>query len=167
MASASRAFGNSRQTHPKHQPVRGHKRQSGRFTPTQHNDLLPKHEDFCFQRRSRPKQIDDEAKYQPDENQHPAQRRPILYAAPTGFNLRQGHLSAAGSDNQMTGLRTAHANAKPFLAQNRTCSEFGALAVFVGLRQAPDSKGPRCSTRSPMFCEGVPCYKEPHELQFF
>jgi hypothetical protein len=25
-----------------------------------------------------------------DENQHQAQRRPILYAAPTGFNLRQG-----------------------------------------------------------------------------
>jgi hypothetical protein len=48
-----------------HQPIRGHKRPSGRFRPPQHNDLLPKHKDFCFQRRSRPKQIDDETKYQP------------------------------------------------------------------------------------------------------
>jgi len=27
-------------------------RQSGRLTPAQHNDLLPKHQDFCLQRRS-------------------------------------------------------------------------------------------------------------------
>jgi hypothetical protein len=46
--------------------------------PPQHNDLLPKHEYFCFQRHSRPKQIDDETKYQSDEIQHQAQRRPIL-----------------------------------------------------------------------------------------
>jgi hypothetical protein len=50
-----------------YQPVRGHEWQSGRFTPAQHGDLLPKHEDFCFQRRSRPKQIDDETKYQSDK----------------------------------------------------------------------------------------------------
>jgi len=36
----------------KHQPVCGHELKSGRLTPAQHNDLLPKHEDFCFQRRS-------------------------------------------------------------------------------------------------------------------
>jgi hypothetical protein len=30
---------------------------------------------FCFQRRSRPKQIDDGTKYQSDEIQHQAQRR--------------------------------------------------------------------------------------------
>ena len=68
-----------------HQPIRGHKRPSGRFRPPQHNDLLPKHKDFCFQRRSRPKQIDDETKYQSNDNQYQAQRRPILCAAPTGF----------------------------------------------------------------------------------
>jgi hypothetical protein len=79
-----------------HQPIRGHKGPSGRFRPPQHNDLLPKHKDFCFQRRSRPKQIDNETKYQPDENQHQAQRRPILYAAPTGFNLRQGQRPVLG-----------------------------------------------------------------------
>src|SRR5215216_7814788 len=32
---------------PQHQLVRRHERQSGRLTPAQHNDLLPKHEDFC------------------------------------------------------------------------------------------------------------------------
>jgi len=36
----------------KHQPVCGNERQSDWFTPAQHNDLLPKHDDFCFQRRS-------------------------------------------------------------------------------------------------------------------
>src|SRR5215204_7353078 len=43
----------------KQQPVRGHEWQSGRLSPAEHNDLLPKHEDFRFQRRSRPKQIDE------------------------------------------------------------------------------------------------------------
>jgi hypothetical protein len=40
-------------------PVRGQEWQPGWFAPTQDNDLLPKHYDFCFQRRSRPEQIDD------------------------------------------------------------------------------------------------------------
>src|SRR5215211_5832713 len=71
-----------------HQPVCGREWKSGCLTPTQHNDLLPEHEDFCFQRRSRSKQIDDELKYQSDEIRHPAQRRPILYVTPTEFNLR-------------------------------------------------------------------------------
>jgi hypothetical protein len=72
----------------KQEPVCGREWQSACLPPAQHNDLLPKHEDFCFQRRSRSKQIDDEAKYQSDEIRHPAQRRPILYVTPTGFNLR-------------------------------------------------------------------------------
>ena len=71
-----------------HQPVCSHEWQSGWLTSSQNRDLLPKHEDFCFQRRPRSKQIDDETEYQSDEIQHPAQRRPILYAMPTGFNLR-------------------------------------------------------------------------------
>src|SRR5215204_5692111 len=62
------------------------------LTPTQHNDLLPKHEGFCFQRRSRSKQIDDEPKYKPDETRHSAHRGPILYVTPTGFNLRYGQV---------------------------------------------------------------------------
>ena len=72
----------------KDEPVCGHEWQSGWLTPAQHDDLLPKQEDFRFQRRSWSKQIDDEAKYQSDEIRHPAQRRPILYVTPTGFNLR-------------------------------------------------------------------------------
>jgi hypothetical protein len=36
----------------KNQPVCGREWKSGCLTPTQHNDLLPKHEDFCVQRRS-------------------------------------------------------------------------------------------------------------------
>ena len=35
-----------------HQLVRSLEWQSGRRTPAQHNNLLPKHEDFCLQRRS-------------------------------------------------------------------------------------------------------------------
>src|SRR5205814_9908704 len=35
-----------------------------------------------------------ETGYQSDEVQHPAQRRPIPYAVPTGFNLRQGQDTA-------------------------------------------------------------------------
>ena len=89
-ARASRAFGNSQQIQPTN--VCGHERQSGWLASAQNVDLLPKHEDFCFQRRPRSKQIDDETKYQSDETQHPAQRRPILYDMPTGFNLRQGQV---------------------------------------------------------------------------
>ena len=73
-----------------HHPVRGHEPQSGWLASAQNVDLLPKHDDFCFQRRPRSNQIDDETEYQSDEIQHPAQRRPILYVMPTGFNLRQG-----------------------------------------------------------------------------
>src|SRR5215204_3700934 len=87
----------------KYQPVCGREWKSGCLTPTQHNDLLPKHEDFCFQRRSRSKQIDDEAKYQPDEIRHQAQGRPILYATPTEFNLRQGQLWLRKDEISMTG----------------------------------------------------------------
>ena len=63
------------------------------YWPRRRNiDLLPKHEDFCFQRGPRSNQIDDETEYQSDEIQRPVQRRPILYAMPTGFNLRQGQV---------------------------------------------------------------------------
>jgi len=37
-------------------------------------------------------ELNDEAEHQSDETRHPAQRRPILYAEPMGFNLRQGQL---------------------------------------------------------------------------
>jgi hypothetical protein len=77
-----------------HQPVRSHEWQSGWPTSAQNVDLLPKHEDFCFQCRPRSKQIDDETEYQSKETHHPAQRRPILRAMPNGFNLRQGQARA-------------------------------------------------------------------------
>jgi hypothetical protein len=70
----------------KDQPVCCRERQSVWFTPAQHSNLLPKHEDFCFQRRSRSKQIGDKTKDQSEEIKHPAQRRPILYTTPIGFN---------------------------------------------------------------------------------
>ena len=53
-------------------------------TPAQHNDLLPKHQDLCFQRRPRSKQIADETEDQFEETQYPSHRRPILCATPTG-----------------------------------------------------------------------------------
>jgi hypothetical protein len=74
----------------KYQFVCGHERQSGWLTSARNVDLLPKREDFCFQRRPRSKQIDDETEYQSKETHHPAQRRPILHDMPTGFNLRRG-----------------------------------------------------------------------------
>ena len=43
-----------------HQPVCSLEWQSGWSTSAQNSDLLPKHEYFCFQRRPRSKQIDDE-----------------------------------------------------------------------------------------------------------
>lgn len=72
----------------KNHPVCGSERRSDWFTPAQHNDLLPKYDDSRFQRRSRPEQVNDKTKYQSSEIQHSAQRRPIRYATPTGFNLR-------------------------------------------------------------------------------
>ena len=53
-------------------------------TPAQHNDLLPKHQDLCFQRRPRSKRIADETEdhlKRPNIRRH---RRPILCATPTG-----------------------------------------------------------------------------------
>jgi len=41
--------------------------------------------DFGRSYPSSPKQIDDETKYQSNDNQYQAQRRPILCAAPTGL----------------------------------------------------------------------------------
>jgi hypothetical protein len=54
-----------------HRFVCGHERKSGWPTSAQHGDLLPKHEDFCCQRRLRSKQIDNETGYQSDEAKHP------------------------------------------------------------------------------------------------
>ena len=69
IASALHGFGKPADP-AKHQPVRGNEWQSSWFTPAQYSDLLPKHEDFCFQRCSWPKQINHEAKDQSDEIQH-------------------------------------------------------------------------------------------------
>jgi hypothetical protein len=44
------------------QPVCGHERQSVWLTSAQNRDLLPKYDDFYFQRRPRSKQIDDKTK---------------------------------------------------------------------------------------------------------
>ena len=55
-----------------HQSVCGQEWQSGWPTSAQNSDLLPKHEYFCFQRRPRSKQIDDETEYQSKETHHPA-----------------------------------------------------------------------------------------------
>jgi hypothetical protein len=59
-------------------------------TSSQHDDLLPQHEDLGFQRRARSDQIEDNPKNYSAEIQHPAEDHPILRLTPTGWNLRQG-----------------------------------------------------------------------------
>jgi predicted phage terminase large subunit-like protein len=59
-------------------------------TSSQHDDLLPQHQDLGFQRRARSEQIDDNPKNYSAEIQHPAEDHPILRLTPTGWNLRQG-----------------------------------------------------------------------------
>jgi hypothetical protein len=84
VASAPQVFGNNPQTQPRTNLSRGREWQTAYPTPAQYNDLLPKHKDLCFQRRPRSKQIADETEDEFEETQHPAQRRPILCATPTG-----------------------------------------------------------------------------------
>jgi len=62
------------------------------LAPAQHDDLLFEHQDFGFQRCSRPKQVNDQTEDQPAEIAHPTQDRPILSRLPTGSDLRQGQL---------------------------------------------------------------------------
>jgi hypothetical protein len=113
-----------------HQFVYGHERKSCWFTSAQNGDLLPRHEDFCSQRRPRSKQIDNETEYQSDEAQHPAQRRPILCTMPTGFYLRQGQVGTINSmvisNAAKSGLR-----ARPFVQVHaRRSKELGSGATL-------------------------------------
>jgi hypothetical protein len=94
MASASRAFGNNWQ-------IILSTARSGTPTSSQHNDLLPQHQDLGFQRRARSEQIDDNPKNYSAEIQHPAEDHPILRLTPAGWNLRQGQASG-------TWLRMTH-----------------------------------------------------------
>jgi hypothetical protein len=71
-------------------PIDRKKWQPTWLTPTQYDDLLSEHQDFGFQRRSRPKQVNDQAEDQPAEIPHPTQDCPILRRLPTGSDLRQG-----------------------------------------------------------------------------
>jgi hypothetical protein len=72
------------------------KRQTARFAPSQHNDLLSRHQDLSFQYCPWPKQIDDSPKDHSAESQHLAEDHPILQLMPTGWNLRQGQAARSG-----------------------------------------------------------------------
>ena len=72
------------------QSIAGREWQPAYPTPAQHNDLLPKHQDLCFQRRPRSKQIEDETEDQFDETQHPAPASPDSVRHANRVNLRQG-----------------------------------------------------------------------------
>jgi predicted phage terminase large subunit-like protein len=74
-------------------PVDGLKWQPTGPPSSQHNDLLPQHEDLGFQRRARSEQIEDNPDNYSAEIQHPAEHHPILRLTPTGRNLRQGQLN--------------------------------------------------------------------------
>jgi chromate reductase, NAD(P)H dehydrogenase (quinone) len=71
-------------------PVDGPKWHPTGATSSQHDDLLPQHEDLGFQRRARSEQINDNLKNYSAEIQHPAEDHPVLPLSPTGWNLRQG-----------------------------------------------------------------------------
>jgi hypothetical protein len=76
--------------------VDGKKKQpTGPTSSSQHDDLLPQHENLGLQRRARQKQIDDNPKNYSAEIQHPAENHPILCLLPTAWNLRQGQVAAA------------------------------------------------------------------------
>jgi len=65
-------------------PVDGQKWHPTGPTSSQHDDLLPQHQDLGFQRRARSEQIDDNPKNYSAEIQHPAEDHPILRLTPTG-----------------------------------------------------------------------------------
>ena len=74
-------------------PTQNHLVDGLKWQPTgppssQHNDLLPQHQDLGFQRRARSEQIEDNPDNYSAEIQHPAEHHPILRLTPTGWNLR-------------------------------------------------------------------------------
>jgi len=70
-------------------------------TPTQHDDLLSEHQNFGFKRRSRPKQVSDQAQDGPAEIPHPTQDCPIRRQLPTGSDLRQGQLGQGRGERSL------------------------------------------------------------------
>jgi hypothetical protein len=60
------------------------RRQTARFAPSQHDDLLSQHQDLGLKRRAGPEQIDDGHKNYPAEIPHAAEDHPILPLMPTG-----------------------------------------------------------------------------------
>ena len=85
-------------------PVDGQKWHPTGPNSSQHDDLLPQHQDLGFQRRARSDQIDDNPKNYSAEIQHPAEDHPILRLTPTGWNLRQGQAPV----EEETSTLTAH-----------------------------------------------------------
>ena len=92
-ASASRAFGNSQQTHPSNSLSMPDI--FGRLGLPRRDDLLAQHQNLSFQCRSRPEKIDDECQNQPDEVRHPrsvarfsAQANRIQFTTGTAGQLR-------------------------------------------------------------------------------
>jgi len=83
LAGFRKQLADSTQNHP----VDGQKWHPTGPTSSQHDDLLPQHQDLGFQRRARSEQIDDNPKNYSAEIQHPAEDHPILRLTPTGWNL--------------------------------------------------------------------------------
>jgi hypothetical protein len=75
MASAPQAFENNLHE-AQNQSIRGREWQPAYPAPAQHDDLLSKHKDLCFQRCPWSKQIEDETEDQFDEICHPAPASP-------------------------------------------------------------------------------------------
>jgi len=95
--------------------------------PSQHDDLLPQHQDLGFHRRARPEQVDNKPDDKIAEIHHPAEDHPILRLAPTGWNLRQGQLSEAG---------VALGQAYPSPIVDHTLARNAALAGYQQVRLA-------------------------------
>jgi hypothetical protein len=95
MARASRAFGNSQQIQINIK-LSAARNVSRLGLPRRKNiDLLPKHVDFCLERRPRSNQIDSKTEYQSDEAQHPGAASTDSLGPASRISLRQGYLTDA------------------------------------------------------------------------
>ena len=77
-------------------PVDGPKWHPTGATSSQHDDLLPQHEDLGFQRRARSEQINDNLKNYSAETQHPAEDHPILPSLANWMEFTTGTTGRAG-----------------------------------------------------------------------
>jgi hypothetical protein len=126
-------------------PVDGPKRHPTGLPSSQHDDLLPQHEDLGFQRRARSEQIDDNPDNYSAEIQHPAEDHPILRLTPTGRNLRQGHGSL--SIGMLQKIDTTRRYIATITGGAHRVSQIAARNEFLGRDRDPERGTPAGNAR--------------------